>query len=572
MTNWFYYDNNTAEKRGPFNAQVLKNLAANGTIQLNTIIENENGQTMKIEDIPELKGIIEGRSKTVPPPLPQFDSAKKEFNDAAKKALDHLAPMFNKISEQSEKIPWLKKIPIRKILTALILCTVLGVGVLFGLRFLFAEGPLDIDKPTPNLIANADKENPRACLQLINYYGKEIPDYEQEIQSRHNRSQEFIEKKNEIRNEIMKKIKRYAQKGAKLADNGNPYAQICKGYTYSISVFTNLLNGDDTKEDIRDDLRRSLKWFRKAAEQGNAEGKVQFVECLNLVKKLPDLNDSLKLLIVENDDNAEEWLLDTAEQGYTRAQVLLAEFYLKGSTIGIKKDDQEAFEWIYKAAKNGNADAEKMLVITMFLEDISEQDREKAFNLLYKKVTPGWLPNLFGKKKKEKEKIENLALLQANIGFCYEKGKGVRENKPNAFKWYRKAAEAEHAEAQYQVGKMYDEGEGVKENKSEAFKWYQKAAEKGKTLAQYRIAQMYDEGEGTKENRDEAKIWYKKVVENDDDDSFLIDKQLRELKEIKALSNQIENEQSRIENAKEKAFEKVGREGRRRRSITNQSF
>jgi hypothetical protein len=76
MANWFYYDNNTAEKRGPFNPQELKNLAANGTISLETVIESDNGKTTKIKDIPELKKIIEERiqNTAAPPqmPLPPF--------------------------------------------------------------------------------------------------------------------------------------------------------------------------------------------------------------------------------------------------------------------------------------------------------------------------------------------------------------------------------------------------------------------------------------------------------------------------------------------------------------------
>ena len=48
-----------------------------------------------------------------------------------------------------------------------------------------------------------------------------------------------------------------------------------------------------------------------------------------------------------------------------------------------------------------------------------------------------------------------------------------------AAKWYRKAAEQWHAEAQYLLGRMYRFGEGVEENDAEAEKWFRKAAAQG---------------------------------------------------------------------------------------------
>ena len=46
-----------------------------------------------------------------------------------------------------------------------------------------------------------------------------------------------------------------------------------------------------------------------------------------------------------------------------------------------------------------------------------------------------------------------------------------------AIKWYRKAAEQGHVEAQYNLGNMYFRGETVKQDRLEAIKWYKKVAE-----------------------------------------------------------------------------------------------
>jgi TPR repeat protein len=51
-------------------------------------------------------------------------------------------------------------------------------------------------------------------------------------------------------------------------------------------------------------------------------------------------------------------------------------------------------------------------------------------------------------------------------------------------KWYRKAAEQGHANAQCNLGFMYKEGRGVPQDDAESVNWYHKAAEQGYTLGQ----------------------------------------------------------------------------------------
>jgi hypothetical protein len=55
----------------------------------------------------------------------------------------------------------------------------------------------------------------------------------------------------------------------------------------------------------------------------------------------------------------------------------------------------------------------------------------------------------------------------------------VAQSYTEAAKWYRKAAEQGHAEAQVQLGVLYSNGLGVAANTAEATKWLLKAAEQG---------------------------------------------------------------------------------------------
>jgi len=65
----------------------------------------------------------------------------------------------------------------------------------------------------------------------------------------------------------------------------------------------------------------------------------------------------------------------------------------------------------------------------------------------------------------------------------YNNGKGVKQEFPEAMKWYRKAAEQGVVAAQYSLGTMYHRGDGVTKNLFTTYAWYTIAAANGHTLA-----------------------------------------------------------------------------------------
>ena len=71
------------------------------------------------------------------------------------------------------------------------------------------------------------------------------------------------------------------------------------------------------------------------------------------------------------------------------------------------------------------------------------------------------------------------------------------EDEVLAVKWWRKAAEQGHAEAQYQLGYAYQHGIGVERDDDEAEKWYNKAAENGNSDAMEAVDRLY-----SKKNQD----------------------------------------------------------------------
>ena len=92
----------------------------------------------------------------------------------------------------------------------------------------------------------------------------------------------------------------------------------------------------------------------------------------------------------------------------------------------------------------------------------------------------------------------------------YRIGKeGVREDYAEALKWYREAAVAGNAEAQFALGDMYRQGQGVDKDMAMAKKWLMRAAEQGNGEAESAVWQLFDAREFTPE---EAFEWNTKLA------------------------------------------------------------
>ena len=72
----------------------------------------------------------------------------------------------------------------------------------------------------------------------------------------------------------------------------------------------------------------------------------------------------------------------------------------------------------------------------------------------------------------------------------YQNGHGVTQDYKEAGKWYTKAAEQGHAQAQCNLGWMYQNGHGVTQDYQKAYEWYTKAAEQGLTKARISLVML----------------------------------------------------------------------------------
>jgi S1-C subfamily serine protease len=131
---------------------------------------------------------------------------------------------------------------------------------------------------------------------------------------------------------------------------------------------------------VKKDKAEAVKWFRRAAEQGNAPAQYNLGLCysdgyvvpnppdpVDAIMSFPDkiINLGLSTLgVVSADKKAAEavkWFRKAAEQGNADAQNKLGCCYAEGR--GLKKEPVEAAKWYRRAAEQGNAPAQYNLAV-----------------------------------------------------------------------------------------------------------------------------------------------------------------------------------------------------------------
>lgn len=108
------------------------------------------------------------------------------------------------------------------------------------------------------------------------------------------------------------------------------------------------------------------------------------------------------------------------------------------------------------------------------------------------------------------------AVAQNNLGFLYCKGLGVPQDYPQAVSWFRKAAEQGNARAQDNLGFLYWKGLGVTQDYAQAVYWCRNAAEQGYAHAQSGLGVMFEKGLGVTQDYAQAVYWCRKAAEQGD--------------------------------------------------------
>lgn len=166
---------------------------------------------------------------------------------------------------------------------------------------------------------------------------------------------------------------------------------------------------------------KSLEQLEQKAEKGNLEAAIL------LVKVYFYKND-----ILPNDlDKAYKWAKIAAEKGDGASQEILGDLYVSGEVVA--RDINKAASWYEKAVANYEYTAERGLAYCYFKGGNGlEQDLSKAFIHLKEAATKvGFDEDIF------------------TVGYWLFTGQGVKQNKDEAFIWFKALAEKDTNEVRY---------------------------------------------------------------------------------------------------------------------------
>jgi TPR repeat protein len=207
-------------------------------------------------------------------------------------------------------------------------------------------------------------------------------------------------------------------------------------------------------------------------------------------------------------------LLKSAELGCPKAQEMIGSDYLyktvrhgeDGSEVVLKsveKGDcdvgeiEKGWEWKLKAANNGS-DSAQLRLAERYEEGIHlpQPDMEKAIRW-YKKAA------------------RKSPVAQYRLGIIYDEGKGVKQDKSMAAKYFIKATKSSYCgpEAQYRLGLLYVNGEGVERDMTKAVTLFlESVVSESYAPAQYELGYCYYKGMGVKQDDAKAMKWWLKAA------------------------------------------------------------
>ncbi|WP_245514871.1 SEL1-like repeat protein [Jiella endophytica] len=229
------------------------------------------------------------------------------------------------------------------------------------------------------------------------------------------------------------------------------------------------------------DLEKAAEFYRRAAERGQT---------------LAARNLALLLWNGERQDTAEalRWLRQAAEAGDAPSQTMLAAALSAG--IGKELEPGEVRGWYEAAARAGEAVA--MNNLANLLKSGPDRDPARAA-LLHRKAA--------GK---------GLMVAVANVGFDLWHGDGVNENRPEALRWFERAAQAGSVPAMTMLAEAHlDEGRAAR-NPALAVRWLERAATAGNGEAANRLGALHLRGDGVGKDADAAFRWFSLGAERGD--------------------------------------------------------
>lgn len=151
-------------------------------------------------------------------------------------------------------------------------------------------------------------------------------------------------------------------------------------------------------------------------------------------------------------------------------------------------------------AEQGDMDAQYQLAVRYIYGNGVKENLEKAAVLLEQAAEQGHVEASY------------------DLGVCYHYGHGVEVDLRTAYELYLRAAWLGYGKGYTMVGEFYAEGICVRQNYPEAVKWFHSAMKSGDPAAMgyaaFWLGKCYENGLGVERNPREARRWYEQAVAN----------------------------------------------------------
>ncbi|GBC03724.1 hypothetical protein RclHR1_05290012 [Rhizophagus clarus] len=251
---------------------------------------------------------------------------------------------------------------------------------------------------------------------------------------------------------------------------------------------------------VEKDERKAFELYKEAAKKGYRWAYDKLVYCYQNGKG-----------VEKNKSKIFELYKEAEKKGYDWAKCDLSECYHNGK--GVKRDKRKAFEMYKEAAENGYIWAYNKLG-DCYKNGIGvEKDESKAFEL-YKEVIEKKDFLIYINKYYKRSANQEYLNTQFQLGYCYDKGIGIEVNKTKAFELYNiVVAEKEDKDAQNNLGHLYMKGEVPERDSKKAVYWFQKAVENENIIAYDNLAICYELGIGVDKDKTKAFEFYEKSAE-----------------------------------------------------------